>query len=70
LKTNNGLPWIGFVFRCETSGKIKMQKTEAKDPRWITIKELDDLLTNHTEKIFSLQYTTLRYYVDYINNNV
>ena len=64
LETNGGLPWIGFVFRCVVQGEIKMQISEAKDPRWITIDELEGLLTDSPESIFSLQYTTLKYYVN------
>jgi len=35
LETNGGLPWVGFVFRCEATGTISMQTSEAKDPRCI-----------------------------------
>lgn len=66
LKTNGGLPWVGFVFRCEVTGTITMQTSEAKDPRWVTIDELDELITKTPEQIFSLQLATLRYYVDTI----
>lgn len=66
LETNGGLPWVGFVFRCEVEGAVTMQTSEAKDPRWVTVDELDDLLINSPETIFSLQYATLRYYVDTI----
>lgn len=68
LETNSGLPWIGFVFRCEVSGEIKMQQSEAKDPRWITIPELTRILTKNPELVFSLQYTTLKYYIEYLNS--
>lgn len=64
LETNGGLPWVGFVFRCEATGTISMQTTEAKDPRWMSIDELDDLLRRAPENVFSLQVATLRYYVD------
>ena len=37
LETNGGLPWVGFVFRCEVTGTVSMQTSEAKDPRWVTI---------------------------------
>lgn len=69
LETNNGLPWIGFVFRCEVEGEVKMQLEEAKDPQWMTIDELENILKEEPEKIFSLQYTTLQYYVDYIKSH-
>lgn len=64
LQTNGGLPWVGFVFRCRAEGEIIMEPTEAKDPRWVTIDELDEMLTQTPEKVFSLQLATLRYYVD------
>jgi 8-oxo-dGTP pyrophosphatase MutT (NUDIX family) len=68
LETNNGLPWIGFVFRCEVTGEINMQQSEAKDPRWISIAELEKILNETPEKVFSLQYTTLRYYAEYMKS--
>lgn len=64
LETNGGLPWVGFVFRCEVSGTVTMQTSEAKDPRWVTIAELDEIITNTPENVFSLQLAALRYYVD------
>ncbi len=64
LATNGGLPWVGFVFRCEAGGEIVAQQSEAKDPRWMTIDELDDIVTNAPEQVFSLQLATLRYYID------
>jgi 8-oxo-dGTP diphosphatase len=67
LETNGGLPWVGFVFRCEATGTIEMQTSEAKDPRWVSIDELDDILRTTPEKVFSLQFATLRYYVDKMN---
>jgi len=69
LETNGGLPWVGFVFRCEATGTIAMQTSEAKDPRWMSVDELDDILTNTPEKVFSLQLATLRYYVDTVRKN-
>jgi 8-oxo-dGTP diphosphatase len=64
LETNGGLPWVGFVFRCEAEGEIVMQSTEAKDPRWVSVEELDGIIRTTPEKIFSLQLATLRYYID------
>jgi len=63
LETVDGLPWIGFVFRCEVRGKVKINGDEAKDPCWLAIDEIKELLTNHPEKIFPLQYPVLEYYV-------
>jgi 8-oxo-dGTP pyrophosphatase MutT (NUDIX family) len=68
LETNEGLPWIGFVFRCRVEGEPVLDEREAKDPQWITIGELDALLQSKPEMFFSLQYATLRYYVDFIKS--
>lgn len=64
LKTNGGLPWYGFVFLCEAKGTITMQKEEAKDPQWMPTAEVKKLLEEHKEKIFSLQYATLKKYIE------
>lgn len=64
LETNGGLPWVGFVFRCEAAGTINMEPTEAKDPRWVPVDELDEIIRKTPEKIFSLQLATLRFYID------
>lgn len=69
LETNDGLPWVGFVFRCEATGAIKMQTSEAKDPRWMSIDELDEIIRNTPSKIFSLQLATLRYYIDTVKQH-
>ena len=68
LETNGGLPWIGFVFRCEVKGNITIQKEEAKDPRWISLEELEKILIKTPKKIFSLQYSTLLYYISFMKN--
>ena len=70
LETNGGLPRIGFVFRCEVKGDIKMQKEEAKNPIWLTIPELKNVLYTRPETVFSLQYTTLKYYVEKIEKEL
>lgn len=66
LETNGGLPWVGFVFRCEVSGTITMQTSEAKDPRWVSVSELKKILTTTPEKVFSLQFATLQYYLSVV----
>ncbi len=63
-ETNGGLPWYGFVFLCEVSGEIKMQREEAKDPRWMGLNELKEFLDNQSENVFSLQYATLKKYIE------
>jgi 8-oxo-dGTP pyrophosphatase MutT (NUDIX family) len=64
LETNDGLPWYGFVFRCEVKGSPLMNDKEAKDPRWLSLSELSDFLKTYPEKVFSLQYATLLKYLE------
>jgi ADP-ribose pyrophosphatase/8-oxo-dGTP diphosphatase len=64
LSSTGGLPWVGFVFRCEVQGTVTIDLSEAKDPIWVTISELKELLSNSPEKFFPLQYPVLKYYVE------
>lgn len=68
VQTIDGLPWVGFVFRCRVEGEVKMDLTEAKDPKWLTIDEIKNILKNEPETIFPLQFPVLEYYVNYISN--
>ena len=68
LETNNGLPWVGFVFLCEVTGEAKVNIAEAKDPRWVSIAELRAMLENHAEHFFPLQLPVLEYFVSHIEN--
>ncbi len=67
LSSTGGLPWIGFVFRCEVSGEITMNNDEAKDPKWVTLEQLKELLLTSPQLFFPLQYPVLKYYVKKIN---
>jgi len=62
-ESNGGLPWYGFVFRCEVKGEVTMQKEEAKDPVWMTIPELKVFIDTKPQDVFSLQYATLVAYL-------
>lgn len=62
LETNNGLPWIGFVFRCRVEGEVTMDPEEARNPRWVTMPELRELLDTSPEKFFPLQLPVLKHY--------
>lgn len=64
LSSDKGLPWVGFVFRCEVTGVIKINTDEAKDPRWVTIGELKKLLEKPSI-FFPLQYPVLKYYAEH-----
>jgi len=70
LSTRGGLPWIGFVFLCEVEGTIKMQESEAKDPMWITLDELEKILNHEPERIFPLQLPVLKYYLGWTKKNI
>lgn len=63
LQTNNGLPWIGFVFLCEVKGEVRVNPSEAKNPRWISLHELRDLVRKNPKAIFPLQLPALEYFV-------
>lgn len=62
LQTNNGLPWIGFVFLCEVKGEVRVDKKEAKDPRWVSIRELRQMIQKTPKAIFPLQLPVLEYF--------
>ena len=54
LQTDNGLPWIGFVFICEVKGEVIIDEKEAKNPKWFSIQELKWTIKKSPEKIFPL----------------
>lgn len=70
LATDKGLPWIGFVFLCEVTGEVKINPHEAKDPRWITVKDLKKLISAEANKIFPLQLPVLEYFISYWENRI
>lgn len=62
LETNGGLSWIGFVFRCEVRGEVRMAADEARDPLWVTIDELHHMLSEEPASFFPLQLPVLQEY--------
>lgn len=62
LETNGGLSWIGFVFRCEVAGTPKMEPSEARDPLWVTVSELEKMLREDPAQFFPLQLPVLQEY--------
>ncbi len=64
LATRGGLPWIGFVFRVRVSGQPKAQRSEVKNPKWITLTELENIINNQPELIFPLQFPVLKHYLN------
>lgn len=69
LETNNGLPWIGFVFLCEVEGKVKININEAKNPKWASVEELKKIIGKNTKNIFPLQLPVLKYFVENFNSD-
>lgn len=70
LETNNGLPWIGFVFLCEVEGEIKVDVSEVKDPRWVSITGLKEIVETNKEQIFPLQLPVLKYFIEYAEGHL
>lgn len=64
LQTNKGLPWIGFVFLCEVKGEVRVNEKEAKNPKWISIYELKQIIEKFPETVFPLQLPALKYFVE------
>ncbi len=64
LNKNDGKLWFGFIFLCEVEGKPIMQKGETKNPQWVSLEELEKLLSEQPDKIFPHQFQALKYYVE------
>lgn len=59
----NGLPWIGFTFLCEVkNGKFVAQKSETRDQKWIPESEIEKMVKNNPEKIFTFHLPPLAFY--------
>ena len=67
LSSNGGLPWIGFVFRCETTGIIHINASEAKDPKWVSVEKLKIMITKSPQLFFPLQFPVLKFYLQQIS---
>ncbi len=61
LETDNGLPWIGFVFVCLTEGEIKINPDEARNPQWVSLDQLKEMLDRDKTQFFPLQLPVLQY---------
>lgn len=67
LRTDKGLPWIGFVFLCLADGEVKINPDEARNPQWITIDQLKKMLENDSARFFPLQLPVLKYLCENID---
>jgi 8-oxo-dGTP pyrophosphatase MutT (NUDIX family) len=70
LATNNGLPWVGFVFLCEVIGEVKIQESEAKNPQWVSLEELRAIVDEQPESVFPVQLPVLKYFVENFKESI
>lgn len=70
IETTDGQSWVGYVFRCHAKGIPNVNTQEAKEPKWMSISELRQILDTAPETIFSLQLATLRYYVQVLKKEM
>ncbi|PIR95935.1 MAG: hypothetical protein COT92_03710 [Candidatus Doudnabacteria bacterium CG10_big_fil_rev_8_21_14_0_10_42_18] len=68
LETNNGLPWIGFVFVCLAEGKVKINPNEARNPQWVSLARLKEMLNKDKPRFFPLQLPVLKYLCENIDS--
>lgn len=62
LKGN--IPWVGFVFVCKVTDAEPIPKeNETKEIRWMKLHDLEDILRNEPDKIFTLQLPVLDFYL-------
>ena len=59
-----GSNFVGFVFVCSATGElIKKGVYDAKEPRWVKLSELRQMLTDETEKFYAYHLSALKFYV-------
>lgn len=58
-------PYIGFYFICEVKdGKIKPQLEEVRDPKWVEINELKNMVEQEPDKFYVLHIAALKMYLE------
>jgi len=58
--------YIGLNFLCEfVKGELRESRFETRNPRWVSLRELDSLLHHGLDRIFSFNIPTLRTYLSY-----
>ena len=59
----DGKPWVGFVFIAEVEdGELVAQLSENKEPKWLPVEQVKQLVKNSPEKIFGLELPAWEYY--------
>lgn len=56
-------PIMVQVFICRVAGELKEESDEARNFRWITLKELSDRLENKPDKFYPMHTITLKKYL-------
>ena len=60
-----GRAYFGVVFLCDViGGQLKGNYHETRDPHWIGLNDLNNLLINNPEKIFPFHIPVLKQYLD------
>ncbi len=62
-------PIIVQVFICKVSGELLHESPESKNLRWISLKELDQLITKNCSVFYPMHIDTLRKYLKVKNHN-
>ena len=65
----NGRAHLGLTFICSpTRGKLKEKYYETRNPHWVSLGELDEILTLTPEKVFSFHIPSLRKYLEFMKS--
>ncbi len=60
-----GSNYIGFVFMCTAKGELTQKGIyDAKEPRWVKLSELKEILSQESKKIYPYHLSALKYYVE------
>jgi len=60
-----GSNFVGFAFVCTAKGELVQKGVyDAKEPMWVKLSELKEMLTHEPEKIYSYHLSTLKFYVE------
>jgi len=60
-----GSNYVGFVFVCTAKGKlVKKGFYDAKEPRWMKLSELKEILSTEPGQLYAYHLSTLKFYVE------
>ncbi|SCZ00826.1 NUDIX hydrolase [Alkaliphilus peptidifermentans] len=58
-------PIIVQAFICKVEGEIIMKTNETRNIRWVSLKDLGNLITNDSKKIYPMHIDTLKCYLKF-----